>query len=125
MTEEITAVSSPDIPVANEALQKKGAFESPAGVNYVLQLIGFAIGLTFIAAVILAYIRRKETQDPVELSHFRWQIRTFWFSALYMVIGALLAFFIVGYFIIVANYIWTLYRCIKGLMNYTSGKAMY
>lgn len=92
---------------------------------YILQAIGFIVGLTFIAAVIVNYIQRNELQSELARSHFRWQIRTFWFSVLWVVIGGLLAFVIVGYFILLANVVWTLYRVIKGWIRLNNNQAMY
>ncbi|WP_339803000.1 hypothetical protein [uncultured Marinobacter sp.] len=107
---------------------------SPAGLEsekgkvtlvYALQAIGFVVGLTFIAGVIVNYIQRNELQGDLAKSHFRWQIRTFWFSLLWVIIGSLLAIVFVGYIVIVANLIWTLYRVIKGWIRLNNNQAMY
>src|SRR6185295_5373097 len=39
----------------------------------------FAFGLPSIVAVILNYLKRAEARGTFLESHFRWQIRTFWF----------------------------------------------
>jgi uncharacterized membrane protein len=58
-------------------------------------------------------------------SHFLWQIRTFWYGLLWGVIGMLLLVLVVGYFILIANTIWLLYRIIKGWLRLSEGKEMY
>jgi uncharacterized membrane protein len=56
---------------------------------YVLQAIGFFIGITWIAAVMVDYVKQDEARGTWVESHFRWQIRTFWFGLLWTVIGVL------------------------------------
>ena len=56
----------------------------------------FVFGLPSIVAVILNYVKRAEARGTFLESHFRWQIRTFWFTLLWCVIGGVLAFTIVG-----------------------------
>lgn len=92
---------------------------------YILQAIGFFVGLTFIAGVIVNYVQRSELHSDLAVSHSRWQIRTFWFSLLWTVVGSVLAFVFVGYFILLGNLIWTLYRVIKGWIRLNSNEPMY
>lgn len=58
-------------------------------------------------------------------SHFRWQIRTFWFGLLWSVIGLIAAFVVIGYFLLIANAIWIIYRIVKGWLRLADGKEMY
>src|SRR5437868_4610587 len=44
----------------------------------------FLTGWPSIIAVILNYVKRRELRDTWLFSHFRWQIRTFWFGALWV-----------------------------------------
>ena len=46
----------------------------------------FAFGLPSIIAVIMNYARRSETRGTWLESHFRWQIRTFWFAWLWILV---------------------------------------
>ena len=96
-----------------------------ATVIYALQAASFLLGFTFIVAVILNYIKRDDVQGTWLESHFRWQIRTFWFSFLWAVIGGLATFVGVGYFILAANFIWVIYRIAKGWLRLLEGKVMY
>ncbi len=92
---------------------------------YILQAVGFFFGVTFLAAVIVNYVKKDDVRSEIARSHFRWQIRTFWFSALWCVVGTVLAFVVVGYFIILANVCWTLYRVIRGWLRLNDGKPAY
>src|ERR1039458_9079752 len=51
----------------------------------------FAFGLPSIVAVIMNYARRSETRGTWLESHFRWQIRTFWFAWLWIFITSIIA----------------------------------
>jgi len=94
-------------------------------VVYALQAISFVFGITFIAGVIVNYIKQSEVEGTWLESHFLWQIRTFWFSVLWSIIGFVLVFVLVGYLVLLADAIWVIYRIIKGWMNLSEGKAMY
>jgi len=94
-------------------------------VIYALQAASFIVGLTFLVAVIMNYIKRDDVRGTWLESHFRWQIRTFWFCLLWGLIGALLSAVFIGVFILLANAIWVIYRIAKGWMNVAENKPMY
>jgi uncharacterized membrane protein len=94
-------------------------------VVYALQAAGFVVGITFIIAVVLNYIKREDVQGTWLESHFRWQIRTFWFGLLWSIIGTILTIIIIGWFIWMANVVWVIYRIIKGWLRLSEGKEMY
>lgn len=58
-------------------------------------------------------------------SHFRYQIRTFWFALLWAVIGLATIWFGIGFFVLIGAGIWALYRHIKGLLRLTDELGMY
>jgi uncharacterized membrane protein len=92
---------------------------------YVLQAASFLVGITYLAAIVLNYIKKDETTGTLYESHFRWQMRTFWFSLLWGIIGFATALLVIGYGILFANAIWILYRIIKGWLRLSEGQAMY
>ena len=94
-------------------------------VIYALQAASFIVGLTFLVAVIMNYIKRDDVRGTWLESHFRWQICTFWFCLLWGLIGALLSAVVIGVFILLANAIWVIYRIAKGWMNVAENKPMY
>jgi len=93
-------------------------------VIYGLQAGAFLIGLSAIVAVVINYVKREEVAGSWLESHFRWQIRTFWFGLLWGVVGALLYVFVVGWFILMADALWIIYRIVKGWLNLNDGKPM-
>lgn len=84
-------------------------------IIYILFFIGFPFALAALAGVIMAYVNRSSDDDEVVASHYAYQISTFWWGLLWIVLGTLLSMVFVGYFILVAWLIWTLYRLIKGI----------
>lgn len=96
-----------------------------AALVYALQAASFLVGITFIAAVIVNYVKCREVAGTWLESHFTWQIRTFWWSFLWGVLGVVLMVVVVGIFILIADALWVLYRIVKGWLNLNDGKAMY
>lgn len=112
-------------PLNSDVFNADEQFRKLTNTIYLLQSIGFIFGLTFIAAVIMNYVKKDEVAGTWLESHFRWQIRTFWWSACWSLIGIFLALVVVGYFILIGNAIWTIYRVVKGWMSLRDGKQMY
>jgi len=105
--------------------QNEQSLKTMTTLVYALQAASFFIGLSFIAAVTVNYIKQSDVKGSWLESHFIWQIRTFWFSLLWSAIGFILVFVLVGYVVLLADAIWVIYRIIKGWMNLSEGKAMY
>jgi uncharacterized membrane protein len=93
-------------------------------VVYALQALGFLNGITWIVAVVINYVKKEEVQGTWLESHFRWQIRTFWFGLLWGVIGAVLALVLVGFAILFAAAVWIVYRIVKGWLYLIDGKPL-
>lgn len=79
---------------------------------------GFVFGLPSLLAVLLNYLKRGDVNGTWLESHFRWQIRTFWFTALWLVVYGLLIITIIGipiaWILIVILGLWVGYRVIRG-----------
>ena len=93
-------------------------------IVYILQLASLLAGITFIAAVIINYVKRQDVEGTWLESHFRWQIRTFWYSLLWTCVGLATVVFIIGFFVLMTSLVWMLYRAIKGLLNLEESKPM-
>lgn len=92
----------------------------------------FGFGLFFfvpmIAGIVMAHIKYGETRGSIDLvyqSHYRWLIRTFWYGLLWSVIAVPLIFLVVGYFALLAIWIWTVYRIVRGFLGFIDRKPMY
>jgi len=90
-----------------------------------LQAASFLLGITFVIAVIVNYVKRSDVRGTWIESHFKWQIRTFWFSVLWSIIGIIGLFYVIGIFLLFANAIWIFYRILKGWLHLNDGKKMY
>jgi uncharacterized membrane protein len=93
-------------------------------VVYALQALGFINGITWIVAVIINYVKKEEVRGSWLESHFRWQIRTFWWGLLWGAIGTVLLLVLVGYFVLVAAGIWVIYRIVKGWLYLNDDKPL-
>ncbi|MES9923313.1 MAG: DUF4870 domain-containing protein [Candidatus Thiodiazotropha endolucinida] len=96
-----------------------------AMVVYALQALSFLFVITFLVAVIINYVKRDDVRNSWLESHYRWQIRTFWFSLLWIVIGYLTIFILIGYLVLFVNMVWLIYRIIKGWLKLSEGREMY
>lgn len=94
-------------------------------IIYALYAASFLVGVTAIAAIIMNYLKRDEVAGTFLESHFRWQMRTFWYGLLWSVIGVVTMVVVVGWAILVANGIWIVYRIVKGWLNLNDNKPMY
>jgi uncharacterized membrane protein len=86
------------------------------------------MGWPSIIAVIINYVKRDEVRGTFLDSHFSWQIRTFWWSLLWVVIASVLIATIIGMVIgvpiMIVVGLWILYRIIRGWLALMSRNAM-
>ncbi len=94
-------------------------------IIYILQAAALFNGLTFLIAVIINYVKLDDIRGTWLESHFRWQIRTFWFALLWCAVGAITFLLVIGYFVLVAAAIWVIYRIVKGTLRLLENKEMY
>lgn len=84
---------------------------------YALQAASPIVGVTFLVALILNYVKRPDVRGTYLESHFTWQIRTFWYALLWGILGVLTRFMMLGYLILLANTVWVVYRIVKGWLR--------
>ncbi len=96
-----------------------------ATIVYALQAASFIVGFTLIAGVIVNYVKREDVAGTWLESHFTWQIRTFWWWLVWLLVGLATLIVVVGIFIWIADAIWLTYRIIKGGIRLSEGKPMY
>ena len=105
------------------------AFSAVLGlISAALIVTAFLTGWPSIIAVILNYVKRSDVRGTWLDSHFSWQIRTFWFALLWVVLGAILFITLIGipiaYVLWVVTGIWVLYRIIRGWLALSSQRAL-
>jgi uncharacterized membrane protein len=93
------------------------------GLTSALTIVGsFVFGVPSIIAVIMNYARQSDARGTFLESHFRWQIRTFWFALLWVVVIFAVSFplmiIAIGFVTLWLGYvglgIWVIYRIIRG-----------
>ena len=108
------------------------AFSLLVGIVGVATVFGaFLTGWPSIIAVILNYVKRSEVGGTWLESHFRWQIRTFWFGLLWVSSCMLFVILTLGIGILVAWLplgivsIWFIYRIARGWIALNGRRPMY
>jgi uncharacterized membrane protein len=98
-------------------------------VTSVAVVANFVASLPSIVAVIINYVKRADARGSWAESHYRWQIRTFWFALLWFVVGWGLIFTVVGALVgiplLIALTIWLIYRIARGWLRLVDRKPMY
>jgi uncharacterized membrane protein len=105
------------------------AFSAITGLmSAALVVTAFLTGWPSIIAVIMNYVKRSEAEGTFLDSHFSWQLRTFWFALLWVVIGWLMIVTIIGAVIgvplLLGVGVWVLYRIARGWINLANRKPM-
>ena len=91
----------------------------------------FLTGWPSIIAVVLNYVKRSDARGTWLESHFRWQIRTFWFGLLWISLCVLFIVATLGIGILVAWVpmavvgLWFIYRIVRGWLALSDGRPMY
>jgi len=108
------------------------AFSLLTGILGAATVVGaFLTGWPSIIAVILNYVKRGEVRGTWLESHFRWQIRTFWFGLLWVSLCLLFIVATFGVGILIAWLplglvgFWFIYRIIRGWMALGDRRPMY
>ena len=103
-----------------------------SGIVGVATVVGaFLTGWPSIIAVILNYVKRGDVRGSWLESHFRWQIRTFWYGLLWVSICVLFVIMTFGVGILIAWLplgivsLWFIYRIARGWIALTNRQPMY
>ena len=140
-------MSTPNPPMTAEAPRVDESLVSYTHVIYALHAFAVLIGITTahtivgsfvgglpsIVAVIMNYARRSATRGTYLESHFRWQIRTFWYALLWacviLLVSAPFFLVIIGWPMAVFGLwglgIWIAYRVIRGWLALKDKRPMY
>ena len=140
-------MTDPIPPITAEPPRVDEALITYTNVIYALHALAVIIGLTTahtiigsfiggapsIIAVIMNYVRRSATIGTFLESHFRWQIRTFWFAVLWsLIIFAVnlpLTLILIGigtmWMCFVVLMLWIIYRVARGWLALRDRRPMY
>ncbi|TCJ11757.1 hypothetical protein EZJ19_13945 [Parasulfuritortus cantonensis] len=91
-------------------------------------ITAFLSGWPSIIAVILNYLKRGDVRGTWLDSHFGWQIRTFWFALLWLLVAWSLAFTLIGIpaalLLMLGVGLWIVYRIARGWLALLDRKPM-
>lgn len=105
--------------------EREKSLKTLTTIIYALYALSFLAGVTAIFAIVANYIKKEDVAGTFLESHFRWQIRTFWFGLLWGALGAITFLIVVGWFALIADGIWIIYRIIKGWLRLSENRPMY
>ena len=115
-----------------QAIYGLHAFSLVTGILGAATVVGaFLVGWPSIIAVILNYVKQSDVRGTWLESHFRWQIRTFWFGLLWAVLCGLFVVGTLGLGILIVWLplgllsIWFIYRIVKGWIRLSNNQPMY
>ena len=119
----------PNLVTLTHVLYGLHAFSAVMGIlTPALIVTSFLSGWPSIIAVIINYVKRDEVRGTYLDSHFSWQVRTFWYALLWLVVMGILFMTIIGIVIAVplglGVGIWVIYRIIRGWMTLSQGKPI-
>ncbi len=120
----------PALVTVTHAVYALHALSRLIGIATAATIVGaFVFGVPSIVAVVINYLKRGEARGTFLESHFRWQIRTFWFALFWCLLGAMLVVTLIGIPLAIALFlgagVWTIYRIVRGWLALKEGKAMY
>ncbi len=132
-TQALTVEASPSLVTTTQVVYALHALGLVLGAFGAATVLGsFLFGWPSIIAVIINYVKRDAVRGTWLESHFRWQIRTFWFALLWAVLVALvsapLALVLIGIGTWVLGMgllgLWAIYRIGRGWLALNSHQAM-
>ena len=105
------------------------ALSALSGILTSATIVGaFVFGWPSVIAVIVNYATRDQVRGHWLDSHWRWQLRTFWYAALWLLVAGFLMFTLIGIpaaiFVIFITGLWVLYRVIRGWIGLQSRRGM-
>ena len=105
------------------------ALSALSGILTSASIVGaFVFGWPSVIAVIINYVTRNQVRATWLDSHWRWQLRSFWYAALWMLVAGVLAATLIGlpaaFVVIVITGVWVLYRVIRGWMGLLNRAVM-
>ncbi len=125
----LSPIPSSDLVTLTHIIYGLHAFSVLTGLTSAAFVVtAFLSGWPSIIAVIINYVKRDAVRGTFLDSHFSWQIRTFWWSLLWVIVaGVMIATLIgvvVGIPLLLLVGLWVVYRIIRGWIALANRKAM-
>ena len=129
-TQAVVRVGSSDrLAVLTHVMYGLHAFSALMGILGPMFIVtAFLTGWPSIIAVIINYVKRSDARGTYLDSHFRWQLRTFWYAVLWAAVAFVIALTVVGvpiaWILAMVVGLWVLYRIIRGWITLANGGTM-
>jgi uncharacterized membrane protein len=117
-------MNQPSVSSSATGDERLRSFKNITTAVYALQAASFVFPITLIVGVVVNYVKRDDTRGTWLESHCRWQIRTFWFLLLWLILGGATAPIGVGFVILFAAAVWFIYRIVKGWLYLNDGRPL-
>lgn len=105
-------------------VDSQGLFSNLPQLVYLLYLLAMVLAPAGLVGIVIAYLNRSTAPDPVDRSHFEFQIATFWRGLVMAIVGVITSFFFIGFLVLLFTAVWMVVRCIKGLTNLSRRQPM-
>lgn len=109
--------------VNDEALKSMKTYSMIVYGLYTLGL--FLTGLPTLIGLIMAYVKREDFAGTIYREHMDLLIRTFWYSLLFSILGAITTWLYIGFVILFAAGVWYVYRLVRGFVRMYDGKGVW
>lgn len=87
-----------------------------------------SLGAFSFIPLIINYVKRGETEGTFVYSHHRWQIRSFWWYVVWVLVGTMLWLTLIGIPLAIVvwagAWLWKAYRLIKGISELNQNHPM-
>jgi uncharacterized membrane protein len=135
MAEPVTSTAAepaPSLVTWTHALYALHAISLVMGIlGAVTVVAAFLTGWPSLIAVILNYVKRSDVRGTWLESHFRWQLRTFWYGLLWVALCMIFVVVTLGIGLLIAWLpltlvgLWFIYRIARGWLRLLDRGPMY
>ena len=94
-----------------------------AQIAYVLMIAGLFTGVCWLLGAMWAMIKNGDAKGTIFTTHYANMIKVFWLSFFFALIGLILQFLYIGYLVLFAVWLWSLYHMVKGLTAINSNRS--
>lgn len=118
-------VVSAEPPTHGKTPEELAGLKNIVLVVYALQALSFLWGVTALIGIVIDYVKREDAVGTMYESHFNWQIRSFWWALMWLMVGFVLIFVGIGFLVLFAAWVWMIYRVVKGWLKLNEDKPVF
>jgi len=96
-----------------------------AFIAYCLMAVGLFTGFFWLVGALWAMGKRSAAQNTVFEDHYDTIISMFWWGLGLSILGAILSIILIGYLLIAAVWLWSIYKIVTGMAKLSSNEAIH